>query len=124
MAKLIYNESITYENVAKDNDSPNGVRLIVSRVRVQLWRFRLMSEHRYLLCRQVWTENGSFLNGYGPTWDNEWLVGDGSEPKALRAAIAELDDYSSKAGMLHTDMHMHPAYRDVAPAPLAVVEGA
>lgn len=124
MAKLIYGESKAHENVVKDKASPNGVRLIISRVRVELWRFRMGYERRYLLRRLVWTEEGDYLCGNDPTWTNEWFVGNGSEPAALRAAIAELDDYSSKAGMPHADMSEHPAYRDAAPAAVVTIESA
>lgn len=123
MAKLIYSEVKNYENVTEDKASPNGVRLVESCVRVQLWRFRIGSERRFFLQRMTWLDRRDYLNGDRTIYRSEWAL-DGSlkESAAIRAAIEQIDEYISHNGIPHADMDCHPAYRDVSPAPLAIVE--
>lgn len=123
MAKLVYSECKTFENVIADKRSPNGVKLVTSRVQIQLWRFRIGLAKRFLLCRNVWDEGNNYLNGFKANSGAEWLVNvaDG-ESEAIRKAIGAMDDFVAFNSIPHADMADHPAYRDVAPAPLALVE--
>jgi hypothetical protein len=128
MAKLIFQERKKAENVVKDTSSPNHVRLTHSYHVIQVWRITKrdwsFAQRRYIITHYGWNDTRARQLDLPPDFNHDTLLGaNWSEAEAIRRAINELDERISHYALPHADMSCHPAYRDVAPAPLAVVEG-